>query len=111
MQCLPAIIPRCIKGYGDCEQKSVTRKIRDFAVSAIALLALFGMLLSINPDLRERVTRLASDRQFVVVQSAVSHVATVAVEATRSFAGNNTYLFGFLVAACVFFVLMVKGVL
>jgi hypothetical protein len=111
MQCLPAIIPRCIKGYGDCEQKSVTRKIRDFAVSAIALLALFAMLLSINPDLRERVTRLASDRQFAVVQSAVSHVATVALDTIGGFAGDNTYLFGFLVAACVFFVLMVKGVL
>ncbi len=103
--------PRCIKGYGDCEQKSVTRKIRDFAVSAVALLALFGLLLSINPDLRERVTRLASDGQFAVVQSAVSHVVTVAVEATTGFAGDNTYLFGFLVAACVFFVLMAKGVL
>lgn len=102
---------RCIKGYGDCEQKSVTRKIRDFAVSAIALLALLGLLLSISPDLRERVTRLASDRQFGVVQTAVSHVATVAFGATRGFAGDNTYLFGFLVTACVFFLLMVKGVL
>jgi hypothetical protein len=107
----PGVSRRCIKGYGDCEERSVTRKIRDFAVSAIALLALFGMLLSINPDLRERVTRLVSDRQFVVVQSAVSHVATVAVQTTGGFAGDNSYLFGFLVAACIFFVLMVKGVL
>ena len=75
----------CIKGYSDCEQKSVTRKIRDFAVTAIALLALFGLLLSINPDLRERVTRLVSDRQFAVVQSAVTHVATLAIRELAGF--------------------------
>jgi hypothetical protein len=98
----------CIKGYGDCEQRSVTRKIRDIAVTAIALAALFGMLLSINPDLRERVTRLVSERQVGVVNSAVTHVATVAVQTTGGFAGDNTYLFTFLVAACVFLVLMLK---
>ena len=83
---------RCIKGYGDCEQKSVTRKIRDFAVTAIALLVLFGMLLSINPDLRERVTRMVSDRQFGVVQSAVSHVATVGGRRPRRVSPATTHI-------------------
>jgi hypothetical protein len=84
------------------------RKIRDFAVTAIALIALFAMLLSINPELHERVTRMVSERQFGVVQKAVTHVATVAFQTTGGFAGENSYLFSFLVAACVFFVLMLK---
>ena len=84
------------------------RKIRDFALTAVALTALFAMLVSINPDLRERVTRLVSDREFVVVQSVATHLATIAIQTTGGFAGNNSYLFGFLVAACVFFVLMLK---
>ena len=84
------------------------RKIRDLAVTGIALSALFAMLLSINPDLRERVTRMVSERQFGVVESAVTHVATVAVQTTGGFAGDNSYLFGFLVAACVGLVLMLR---
>jgi hypothetical protein len=102
------VCPERIKGYSDCERGSVTRKIRDFVLSAIAIIALFAMLLSINPDLRERVTRLVSDRQFSVVSSAVTHVTGSAVDIAQGFAGDNTYLFAFLVAACVFFGLMLK---
>jgi hypothetical protein len=89
----------------------VTPRIRDFVVTTIGLLALCGVLLTISPDLRERATRLVSDRQFGVVHSAVNHVARTAYEATRGFAADNTYMFSFLVAACVFFVLMLKVVL
>jgi len=77
-------------------------------VTAIGLIVLCALLLSINPDLRERVTRMVSDRQFGVVHSSVTHVATVAIDTSHGFADDNTYLFGFLVAACLFFVLMVK---
>ena len=89
----------------------MTRKIRDFVVTAIGLIVLCGILLSISPDLRERATRMVSDRQFGVVHSAVTHVATSAVETTKGFAGDNTYLFTYLIAGCVFFLLMLKVVL
>jgi hypothetical protein len=52
--------------------------------------------------------RLVSDLQFAVVQSAATHVASVAFQTTQNFAGDNTYLFTYLIAACVFFGLMLK---
>lgn len=97
-----------IQGYSDCESGSVTRKIRDFVVTAIALIVLFAMLLSINPDLRERVTRMVTDGQVSGVPSTISYMAESGFAVAKGYAGDNTYLFTFLVAACVFFVLMLK---
>ena len=96
------------KGYGDCERGSVTRKIREFVLSALALLVLSGMLLSISPRLRERATQMTSDREFDALSSTVTYAASSALGLLRGYAGDNTYLFTFLIAACVFVVLMLK---
>lgn len=96
------------KGYADCECGSVARKIRDLVVSALTLLVLFAMLLSISPRLRERAEQMASDRELNAVRSTVSYAAASALGLLQGYAGDNTYLFTFLIAACVFVVLMLK---
>lgn len=94
--------------YGDCEGPGVPRKIRDFVVTACALLALFAMLVSINPRLRERTAQMVSDREFEAVRSTVSQATFSVLSLVQGYAGDNAYLFTFLVAACIFFVLMQK---
>jgi ABC-type multidrug transport system permease subunit len=86
----------------------VSRKIRDFVVTALALLALFAMLVSINPNLRERTAQMVSDREFYAVRSTLSQATSSVLAVVQGYAGDNAYLFTFLVAACIFFVLMQK---
>jgi len=86
----------------------VTRKIRDLVVSGVTILVLCVILMAINPQLRERVTGLASDREFSGVRSAVSFAVSSTVGLVQGYAGDNTYLFTFFIAACVFVVLMLK---
>lgn len=96
------------KGYGDCERGSVARKIRDLVLSAFALVVLFAMLLAINPRLRERAGQMVSDRELSSVRSTVSYAAASALGLLQGYAGDNAYLFTFLIAACVFVFLMLK---
>ena len=78
-------VKRALQGYSDCERGSVTRKIRDFVVTAIALIVLFAMLLSINPDLRERVSRMVTDGQVSGVPSTISYMTASAVALREGF--------------------------
>ncbi len=89
----------------------MTRRLRDIVMSFVVLSFLFLMLVSINPRLRGRVGEFSSglDSQHVesggvVVQNAVSAV----IASVMGFAAGNMYLFVFLVAASVLFVLMVR---
>ena len=96
------------KRYGDCERSRVSRKIRDLAISVVALLVLTAGLVSISPRLRERAAQIVTDPQWESARSTVQQVAGSAVLMFRGYAGENTYLFTFLVAACCFVVLMLK---
>jgi hypothetical protein len=86
----------------------VSRKIRDLILTSLALLVLFAMLISINPDLRERTRQFVANPQNNALQGTVTHAMTSGVAVVHDYAGENTYLVTFLIAACVFTVLMLK---
>jgi hypothetical protein len=86
----------------------VSRKISDFVVTALALLVLFGMLVSINPHLRERTRQFVADPQHDALGSTITHAVESGVSVIHGYAGDNTYMVTFLIAACIFTVLMLK---
>jgi len=86
----------------------VSRKARDLVISIAALVVLTAGLVSLNPRLRERAAQIATDPQWESASGTVQQVAGSAVLMLRGYAGDNTYLFTFLVAACCFVVLMLK---
>ncbi len=86
----------------------MSRSVRDFVISIAALLVLTAGLVSINPRLRERAAQILTDPQLESATGTVQQVAGSAVLVLRGYAGENTYLFTFLVAACCFVVLMLK---
>ena len=51
---------------------------------------------------------MVSDREFAVVRSTISRAASSAFAVVQGYTGDNTYLVTFLVAACIFVVLMLK---
>ena len=101
-------ILRPIRRYGDCEGTSVSRRIKDVVPTAIALAVLGGLLLTINPRLRERAAQMVADPEWDVVRGKVMHAAVSSVMVVSGYADGHTYLFAFFVAACVFVVLMLK---
>ena len=86
----------------------MSRKISDFVVTALALLVLFGMLVSINPPLRERTRQFVSDPRHDALGSSITHAIESGVAVIHGYAGDNTYMVTFLIAACIFTVLMLK---
>ena len=86
----------------------MSRKARDLVISIAALVVLTAGLVSLNPRLRERAAQIATDPQWESASGTVQQVAGSAVLMLRGYAGDNTYLFTFLVAACCFVVLMLK---
>ncbi len=86
----------------------MSRKIRDLVFSGIALLVLFGMLVSINPRLRERTQQMVTDPNWDSLRGTVVQAVVSSASFVHGYADHHLYLFTFLVAACVFFVLMLK---
>ncbi|RPI53946.1 MAG: hypothetical protein EHM55_12305 [Acidobacteria bacterium] len=77
-------------------------------LTAATLLVLFGVLVAINPRLRERTQQMAADPQWDSLRGTVVHVVVSNTSLLHGYADHNAYLFTFLVAACVFVVLMLK---
>jgi hypothetical protein len=77
-------------------------------LTVVTLLVLFAALVSINPRLRERTQQMAVDPQWESLRGTVVHAVVSSTSILHGYAGDNTYLFTFLVAACVFVVLMLK---
>ncbi|HEY0285236.1 MAG TPA: hypothetical protein VGC23_07605 [Vicinamibacterales bacterium] len=86
----------------------MSRKISDFIVTVLALLVLFAMLISINPDLRERTRQFVVHPQADVLQSTMTHAFVSGAAVIHGYAGESTYMVTFLIAACVLTVLMLK---
>lgn len=84
------------------------RKVRDFVLSALAILTLAGLLLATSPDLRERAVRMTTDPQFDFFRGAAAQAFASSFGIVQGYAGDNNYLFVFMIAACVFVVLMLK---
>lgn len=77
-------------------------------MTVIALLALFVMLISMNQDLRERAEQMAAHPDVDSLRGTVTHAIVSGMGVFQGYAGDNAYLFTFLVSACVLVVLMLK---
>ena len=86
----------------------MSRKIRDLVFTGIALVVLFGMLVSINPPLRERTREMVTNPQWEPVRIAVAQAVVSSSAIMYGYADHHVYLVTFLIAACVFFFLMLK---
>lgn len=89
----------------------MARRIRDLAVTITVLLVLFGMLVSINPRVRERADEFTGDvssQEWSSSSGVLQKTAASTLALISSFADDNTYLFFFLVVAVVLFVLMLR---
>ena len=84
------------------------RKIRDIGFTLIALLVLFGMLVSINPNLQERTRMFIEDPQWDSVRDTLVNSIVSGAFFAQGYADHHLYMVSFLIAACVFFVLMLK---
>jgi hypothetical protein len=86
----------------------VPRKFRDLGLTLVALVIVFGLLVSINPHLRERTTLLLEDPQWDSVRDTLVSSAMSGAFIAQGYADHHFYMVAFLIAACVFFVLMLK---
>lgn len=77
-------------------------------MTAVTVLVLFGVLVTINPRLRESTQRVFAEPQWDSWRSAATHTVLSNTAVVHGYADDNAYLFGFFVAACVFVVLMLK---
>ena len=87
------------------------KKFRDTAIALLALAALLVMMVSMNPLVRQRAGALTSgitNEQWESGSTVVSHTVGWIIAVTSGYAGDNVYLFAFLVAACLLFVAMLR---
>jgi hypothetical protein len=86
----------------------VLKRLRDLAATLAVLVLLFAMILAINPRVRERfadMTTMQGSESLGPVQNA----AYAAVSIGSDYAADNPFLFWFVVAAVVLFMLMVRS--
>jgi ribose/xylose/arabinose/galactoside ABC-type transport system permease subunit len=89
----------------------VFKKVRDLVATLAVLVVLFGMLLAINPRVRERFGEMTSGVHGRDVNSSLgplSNAAYAAMSIGSDYAVDNPILFSFLVVAVVLFMLMLR---
>ena len=91
--------------------KVVWKKVRDLIATVAIFVALFGMLMAVNPRMRERFGELMTLQSRDVNSSIgpVSNAAYAAMSIGSDYAADNPYLFSFLVVAVVLFMLMLRS--
>lgn len=87
----------------------VLKKIRDLAATLAVLAVLFGMLMAINPRVHERFAELTTSVQGPESLGPVQTAAYAAMSIGSDYAADNPFLFTFLVAAVVLFMLMLRS--
>ena len=90
----------------------VGKKARELAATLAVLALLFGMLMAINPQVRERFGEMTSSMQSGDLHSPmgpVGNAAYAAMSIGSDYAGDNPFLFSFLVVAVILFMLMLRN--
>jgi ribose/xylose/arabinose/galactoside ABC-type transport system permease subunit len=87
----------------------VLKRVRDLAATLAVLVLLFGMLMAINPRVRERFFDMTTNVQGRESLGPVQNAAYAAVSIGSDYAADNPFLFWFVVAAVVLFMLMVRS--
>jgi len=89
--------------------KVVGKKARDLAATLAVLAVLFGILMAVNPRVREQFAAMTSRVQSRGSLGTVQNAAYAAVSIGSDYAADNPFLFAFLVAAVVLFMLMLRS--
>ena len=90
----------------------VWKRARDLGATLAVLAVLFGMLMAINPRVRERFGEMTSNVQGGHADPSfgpMTHAAYAAMSIGSDYASDNPFLFAFLVAAVVLFMLMLRN--
>ena len=90
----------------------MSRRGRDLIGTTLALVVLFGAVISISDRLRESLARFIRDLSEPVSSpslSAFGDAATGMVGVVGNFGADNPFLFAFLVVALVLVVLMLRS--
>ena len=87
----------------------VWKKVGDLAATLAVLVVLLGMLMAINPRVRERFAELTSGMQGRESLGPMQNAAYAAMSIGSDYAADNPYLFSFLVVAAVLFMLMLRS--
>jgi hypothetical protein len=86
----------------------VPRKLRDFILTIVTLVVLVAGMASLSPHLRERTVEVLTEPGWKTLRT----LPTIAVNSGLGYVGDyaeyHIYLFTFLVAACVFAVMMMR---
>ncbi len=77
-------------------------------LSAVTLAVLFAGLASISPRLREQTAQMISEPGLQTLRGMVTNTVVTGFSFVGDYADFHVYLFTFLVAACVFAVLMIR---
>jgi uncharacterized membrane protein len=86
----------------------VSKKLRDLVITIATLLVLFGGLASINPRLREQTAQMVSEPGWATLRGMATDTFMTGFSFVHDYADFHTYLFSFLIAACVFAFLMIR---
>jgi len=92
--------------------KVVKKKARELGATLAVLAALFGMLMAINPQVRERFSEMTASMKSGEMNSSIGPVGNAAYAAMSigsDYAADNPFLFSFLVVAVILFMLMLRN--
>ena len=98
------VLAMCIRVVG--------KRARELGATLAVLALLFGMLMAINPQVRERFGEMTASMQSGDMNSSVGPVgnaAYAAVSIGSDYAADNPFLFSFLVVAVILFMLMLRS--
>jgi hypothetical protein len=90
----------------------VGKKLRELGATLAVLVMLFGMVMAINPQVRERFGEMTSSVQSGDMESSIGPVgnaAHAAMSVGSDYAADNPLLFSFLVVAVILFMLMLRS--
>jgi hypothetical protein len=89
----------------------VRTRFRDVLVTLAVLAVLFGMLVAVNPQVREGMGQMAGEvqsQQWNSTDGTVGGIAEAALSTTSYYASENPILFAFVIVAAVLFVAMLR---
>ena len=89
--------------------KVVWKKARDLAATLAVLAVLLGILMAVNPRVREQFATMTSTVEGRESLGPVQNAAYAAVSIGSDYASDNPFLFSFLVVAVVLFMLMLRS--
>lgn len=93
-------------------KKVVGKKVGDLAAALAVLVLLFGMLMAINPRVRERFGEMTTSVQggtWDPSAGTIGNTAYAVMSIGSDYAADNPFLFSFLVVAVVLFMLMLRS--